>query len=348
MTTAITPAQTTDLAAIARAGQVANAYAAAGAFSDYRSRKSDNTRRAHSVDLAAWAAYMAAAAGASWKASDYAELPNAWAGVTWGLVEGFTRWALRRGYSIASINRALSTVRTYAQLAAKSGAVSDADLRLIRTVRGYGRAEGKRVDERRETARRGAKKAQHVALTPAQVESLKAQPDTPQGRRDALLMALLLDHGLRVGEVALLTVGAFNLSENVFRFFRPKVDKVQTHELTEDTRRALQAYIAAGDAPAFNDAPILRGSRKGGTLQAAGMSERAITARVGRLGAAVGVQGLSAHDCRHSWATRAAWGETDAFALRDAGGWNSLAMPSRYVESAAIANRGVKLIRRTT
>ena len=73
------------------------------------------------------------------------------------------------------------------------------------------------------------------------------------------------------------------------------------------------------------------------------MSERAITERVRVLGEAVGVTGLSAHDCRHYWATRAASQGTDPFALRDAGGWSSLAMPSRYVEAAAIANERVKL-----
>ena len=34
---------------------------------------------------------------------------------------------------------------------------------------------------------------------------------------------------------------------------------------------------------------------------------------------------------------------TDPFALRDAGGWNSLSMPSRYVEDQDIANEGVIL-----
>ena len=75
----------------------------------------------------------------------------------------------------------------------------------------------------------------------------------------------------------------------------------------------------------------------------AGMSERAITARVRDLGEVIGVYGLSAHDLRYSWATRAARNKTDAFDLRDAGGRNSLAMPSRYVEAARIANEGVNL-----
>ena len=75
------------------------------------------------------------------------------------------------------------------------------------------------------------------------------------------------------------------------------------------------------------------------------MSVRAINERVRVLGVAVGVENLSPHDCRHAWATDAAQTGTDAFALRDAGGWSSLAMPARYVEAAAIANARVKLSR---
>jgi integrase len=55
------------------------------------------------------------------------------------------------------------------------------------------------------------------------------------------------------------------------------------------------------------------------------------------------LKGLSAHDGRHSWATKAVRSGTDPFALQEAGGWNSLAMPRRYVEAARIANEGVKL-----
>ena len=73
------------------------------------------------------------------------------------------------------------------------------------------------------------------------------------------------------------------------------------------------------------------------------MSERAITARVRYLGQQVGIEGLSAHDLRHTWATLAARNGTPLDRLQDAGGWNSLAMPARYVEAARIANEGVLL-----
>ena len=169
-------------------------------------------------------------------------------------------------------------------------------------------------------------------------------------------MCLLLDHGLRCGEVALLKVSDFNLADGSMTFYRPKVDKDQTHTLTPDTRRVLKAWIESGDCPLQADAPILRGSTKGGKLNQViavkrgekivykgGMTERAITKRVAYLGKQNHVSGLSAHDCRHYWATRASRKGTDPFALQEAGGWNSLAMPRRYVEAAKIANAGVKL-----
>jgi len=78
-------------------------------------------------------------------------------------------------------------------------------------------------------------------------------------------------------------------------------------------------------------APLLRSSNKSGTLTTAGMSENAIRRRVKTIGQRAGIDSLSPHDCRHSWATRAARSGTDPFTLQEAGGWSSLAMPRRYV-----------------
>ena len=119
---------------------------------------------------------------------------------------------------------------------------------------------------------------------------------------------------------------AVNLTEGTLTFYRPKVGKTQTHQLSRDALKAAQAWFSSGDAPAVG--PLLRASSKGGALGPAGVSERALTKRVNYLGKRIGVEGLSAHDLRHSWATRAARNKTSAFALQDAGGWNSLAMPS--------------------
>lgn len=130
----------------------------------------------------------------------------------------------------------------------------------------------------------------------------------------------------------------FDLKAGEMRFLRPKVDKVQTHKLSADTLRALHAWVDSGDAR--ENGSLLRGSRKGGALTSTGVSERAITQRVRVLGEEVGLTGLSAHDCRHYWATT--WArKVDVLRLQEAGGWSSLAMPRRYVEDSEIANEGM-------
>jgi len=328
--------------ALALAGQAANRAAAEGLFSDYRARKSENTRRRQDAGLSLLADFLNTAGihGAP-TGADLATDPAAWQGVTWGMVAGFARWLLGLGYAVGTVNVRLSTVKTYAGLAAQAGAIPAAELAMIRQVSGYSRQEARRIDETRERTRQGGKKSEPVSISRLQAEQLKWQPDTPQGRRDALIMALLLDHGLRVGELAGLTVDAVDLAAGELRFYRPKVDKTQTHRLTGDALRALRAYVAAGDIPAIG--PLLRASRKGGTLTTAGMSERAITDRVRTLGAEIDLDGLSAHDCRHYWATTAARNKTPIDRLQDAGGWASPAMPLRYVEAAKIANEGVNV-----
>ena len=319
-------------------GERANQYAADSRFVDYRSRRADQTLRRQDSDLVLFREFLAFV---NIRTGELSKEPSAWRPVTWGLVEAFVKWQIQQGYAIQSINVHLSSIKTYARLAMQAGILLPQEYALIRAVQGYSFREQNRIDAKRKITRIGLKKAEPVKLTPEQAAQLKQQPDTPQGRRDTFMMCLLLDHGLRVGEVAGLSVSDFDLQEQLLRFFRPKVNKEQVHHLTRDTLSALKAYQSHEDKP--KNGLILRRSLRNEELGKSGMSERAITARVCLLGEKIGVFGLSAHDCRHFWATSAARHGTDPFVLQEAGGWSSLAMPRRYVEDNAIANEGVKL-----
>jgi integrase len=318
------------------------------AFAEYQSRKAANTTRRQTADLALFAEYLSAVGVTP---GDFENDPEAWRGVTWGLVAGFVKWQLKAGYAIGSINVRLATVKGYAKLATQAGTLDPTAYAMIMTVKGYSHKENKRIDGQRQAAdvdtRKGAKKAAAVSITIEQAARLMAQPDTAQGRRDALLMALLLEHGLRVGEVAPLVVTDFDLKAGTLTFYRSKVDKTQTHRLTPRTLKAARAYFEQ-DAPVMGNLWRASASKKDGkqaanTLTGQGMSDRAMTKRVMVLGQAIGINGLSAHDCRHYWATRAARNNTPIDRLQDAGGWNSPAMPLRYVEAAKVANEGVRL-----
>lgn len=363
MSTQQTDLITTPDTDLARAGQTADHHAARAVLPDYLSRRADNTIRQHAAALEKFGDYLRelsdqvnthdpaarlqlgrgfhafAASLRGWLDSDQRAQPDlaAFTGLSFGLVSGFRAWLVAEGYAVATINLYLGAVRTYAKLAGQAGLIPPDTLTRIKDVSGYGATEGKRVNERRDVTRCGNKKAEHTRIGDDQADQLKRQPDTPQGRRDAVIMTLLLDHGLRVGELVGLTADNFDLDAGTMAFYREKTDTTDTHDLTAATLAALRAYMTH-DAP--DTGPLLRRARKGGKLGAAGVSVRSARYIVRQLGASLGIDNLSPHDCRHYWATY--WAKrVDILRLQEAGGWASLTMPRRYVERAKIANQGM-------
>lgn len=331
--------------ALALAGEVADRIASSRVFEDYHERVSENTVRRHAAGLESFAIYLTEAGIGGVSVERLSTDPAAWREVTWGLVKGFVRWLMSQGYAIRTVNARLSTVRVYCGLAHEAGEMDQEQYSRIQLVRGYGRKQGKHANEERRKqeipTRVGWKKAEPTPVPDDVARALKrGGEETPQGRRDALLMSLLLDHGLRCSEVADLNVEHFDLANETFTFYRRKVDLTQTHRLTADTLRAARAYLAFD---AFERGPLLRASNKHGTLQHAGMSPRAITKRVAELGRSHGILKMSAHDCRHYWATAAVRNGTHVKDLQEAGGWASPAMPLQYAERAEVANEGVRL-----
>lgn len=365
-----------------QAGRAADKAAAAVAFDSHREGKAENTIRRKRADLALFETFLQSVGVPAAGMYDH---PEAWRNVTWGLVEAFRKWQLQQGYAIGSINGRLSTVRTFARIAAQAGTIAPDALRMIETVGGYSSKEARNIDDRRradgvdtrkaERANIGkprkdgaqrlpmqaSKKTKAVTIPEDIAEALtrlcdpqakpednkNRQADTPQGRRDALIMCLLIDHGLRVEEAAILTRAAFDMKAGTFTFYRPKVDKIQTHTMTPDTRNAARAYLK--HAPA--DGIIWRKSSKGtGKLGGQvsgkpGTAERMIARRVELLGRHAGIEGLSPHDCRHYAATFEARKGTPVERLVDMFGWNSPAMAFRYIEAAAIANEGTARVK---
>lgn len=333
---------------------IADQVAGAHTLADYQARKSEETRRRQRFDLQVFSRYLAVV-GLQLENLD-SDL-SSWSGVSHGLVTGFVRWLEREGYAIGSINVRLATVRAYAALAAQAGFLTGDTLALIKAVKGYRAKEGRNLDEQRETARIGEKKAAPVLLAPAHATLLKREAATSAGKnaaRDCLILCLLLDQGLRCEEVASLNMDAISLEAGALVFYRHKVDIIQTHDLTGDTLQAARRYLATLPATRREDqtAPLFQGIIHNREVKAAKsarrqrdqrLAERTIAHMVERYGAALELPGLSPHDCRHYWATYAIKAGTDIKALQDAGGWASPAMPLKYAASSRVANAGVKL-----
>ncbi|WP_315646241.1 hypothetical protein, partial [Escherichia coli] len=76
---------------------MANVYADGNVFEDFNGRKADNTLRAYRSDLGSFATFLhAASKGAVTVTGDALQTaPEAWTGVTWGLVTAFVQWLLK-------------------------------------------------------------------------------------------------------------------------------------------------------------------------------------------------------------------------------------------------------------
>jgi integrase len=168
-------------------------------------------------------------------------------------------------------------------MAVKAGSLDRQEGILIQSVKGFPRQGGLNVDERRDqtridevtyaykpavqkrrrvVTRQATKKRRPTPLSDEEADRLKqvANP-SPQAWawRDALLMSLLLDHGLRASELAILTVSNFDLTTGEMTFFRPKVKGTDhewtTQKLTPVTREVASYYIASLYPPTLLPAP---------------------------------------------------------------------------------------------
>ena len=152
--------------ASARPARSPTSYAERNVFANYAEKQADNTLRRQHADLGIFATFLQSAGIEH--APDAAALltkPDAWRGVTWGIVEAFRNWQITQGYAVGTVNVRFATVRTYTRLATEAGALTTTELALIRNVAGYNRKEAKRIDERRGQTRTGHKKAHCVSLT---------------------------------------------------------------------------------------------------------------------------------------------------------------------------------------
>ncbi|MHC4619874.1 MAG: tyrosine-type recombinase/integrase [Planctomycetota bacterium] len=333
-------------------GQAANHVASLSVFNAFRARKSANTLKRYDNDLKHFKTYLEVARDRfeiEGEIGDLANDPMAWGIVTWGLVEKFVEGQLQAGYAVSSTNQRLSTIKVFADLACKAGALEGTDKALIKSVKGYSRNEAININEHRQavglptrySGKQEAhpdkplaqKKSRAVVLDGETAQALKEQPDTPQGRRDHLLVCLLLDHGLRISEAVGLQVGDVNTKSGEMTFYRPKTRKTETHKLSVDTLLAAITYI---EQDALAAGPLFRGSRKGpGRLTTAGWSTRKASGRIKVLGKRLGVEGLSAHDLRHTSATRLGKVKTTK-ELMEIFGWASPAMAVRYQEDSKV------------
>jgi len=326
-------------------GQAANHAAENAVFKLYQDRRPINTQRSQRAALMIFAEFMRTC-GLMTTGNLY-EDPTAWAGITWGLVQTFQAWLLQQGYSVKTINDRVSVVKVYMTMANQAGIIPDAEILRLQSLKGYTRKEAIDSDAKRTSqgiaTRRGAKKITATPITEEQARALcQVRNETPQARRDALIFCLLLDHGMRVSEVADLRIENIDRAAKQVTFYRRKTGKTSRHNLRGRCWQVMSEYLSK-DIQAQSGSLILASCKTGALIQK-GMSTRAIAERVAQLGRGVGLANLSPHDCRHNGATLAGNDPTVSLAaLMQWGGWDSATSAARYIDHGQADNDGVSL-----
>lgn len=266
--------------------------------------------------------------------------PSLWQGVTGDLLSAFQGELMEAGYAPRTINRMVSHLRVYLRLCAQAGVISQDDYLRAQHAKAIRKRGAEQLRAARVAAgdapRLGRAKEIHANITEAQAAVLlNEHPGTPRGRRNRLLMHLLLHHGLRESEAAALDwrdVGMREIGMRDIVIKRSKTLSEARVQMTYETAEVLALFRSIdGDT-----GPLFRGNvkRRPDELSARRMSRFAIYAEVRSLGRDAGIPNLSPHDCRVYWALWH-WNKyRDLHKLMHDGGWSSPAMPLRYTERA--------------
>jgi hypothetical protein len=184
-------------------GQKADEAARQNLFTEALAYKAPNTIAAYTANMATFCNEYLPAARLERDVDAMMTDPSQWAFLTYGIVKGFREWLLGQGYALTTVQHKLSTVKFYARLAAEAGAIAQNTADMIAAVKGPPAGkQGKRLNEKRQDAgvptRLSSKKRDTLTLTPMEIHKMLSEhPDTPQGRRDRIMVCQGLEHAMR-------------------------------------------------------------------------------------------------------------------------------------------------------
>jgi site-specific recombinase XerD len=153
---------------------------------------------------------------------------------------------------------------------------------------------------------------------------------SPSDARNQTLFMVLLDTGLRIGELVNLKVDDVHMDEGYLKVMG-KGKKERIVPIGNNAQRALQRYLfrfRPKSANALNNNVFLSNSSQP-------LTENSMKLMFSRLAHRSGVYRLHAHLCRHTFATRFLINGGDVFSLQQILGHSTLEMVRRYVNLAS-------------
>lgn len=167
-------------------------------------------------------------------------------------------------------------------------------------------------------------------VTPADMQNVLRQLDRKKRLRDAAIVSLFCDTGMRRAEIERLYVGDVDLDEAAIVLAKTKNATVRTVPFSVATARRLDRYLRERKAKPKD--PLFVSER--GITTGAALTGNGIFQLIARIFKEHGFPGISPHDLRHSWATAFIENEDAREGdLQELGGWKSRAMVDRYTKT---------------
>lgn len=159
---------------------------------------------------------------------------------------------------------------------------------------------------------------------------LAACDDSAKGKRDAALLSLLFDSGLRRREVLCLTPGCLDFERGVVSVPRRKGGNAGWSVMGQGTMARLVAWLMVREPADGVEALFVQvgGSRPGQALQAEGLKTL-----LARLAEATGLPRLGAHAFRRGWAVALVEAGAPTRVIQEAAGWSSEQQLLRYTQA---------------
>jgi integrase/recombinase XerD len=152
----------------------------------------------------------------------------------------------------------------------------------------------------------------------------------PTHLRDKAMVLMLLDTGLRVGELSRLTIGDVNMASgeiSVKPWLSGKKSMARHVYLGATSKTALWKYLDTRKQ-AHKDHPLFKSTRGGG------VDRHSVARLLEEMGERAGVPGVHPHRFRHTYAIEALRNGMDIFTLQTNLGHSSLAMVRYYLTIA--------------
>jgi hypothetical protein len=264
---------------------------------------SDDSVRGRQTAIKSFADFLATNAVSMPAAQELLNSLAAWQVVTAGMVEGYKWWLIENHYRANTVNNRLGYIKRMAKAAFDAGHLSAKHKVEIEDIEDVSPQQGHNIEKRRHSLGVGGistRKTEYNPISAEQCFALKTNhPDTPQGRRDRVMMCLFLADGLKIVDATQLTIG-----------------DLKTRILSEETLCAIAACINAGDIPDNSQKEVLWAIGKGGKPTHAGITSTACALRVKELGWAVGIERLTPSDCKNYFDNNALTPEMENRKLR--------------------------------